>query len=297
MKCKIAAVVVTFNRLELLKKCIESLRNQTHKLDEIIVINNSSTDGTLDWLNEQNDLKVITQENSGSAGGQFTGIKTAYEKGYDWIWCFDDDCFAEFRSLETLLKHNQDSKIVLNSVVLSNDRLVDGKMAFAIYDKSKDKVYRSLNEFENDLIPSANFFNATLLNRYIVQQVGLPQKKMFIRGEEYEYMLRIENAGFKVYTVKNSKVFHPPAQKLIFDNKLFRYEYLVLDYLKRYYTIRNLTYITKKYSSQKYMTLIKIISLDIIIMVSRLKFKLIVSELKGFANGLLFKDDDNWQTK
>lgn len=80
MKYKIAAVVVTFNRLELLKKCVESLRNQTHKLDEILIINNSSTDGTLDWLNQQNDLTVISQENSGSAGGQFTGIKTAYEK-------------------------------------------------------------------------------------------------------------------------------------------------------------------------------------------------------------------------
>jgi GT2 family glycosyltransferase len=297
MSYKIAAVVVTYNRLELLKQCIESLRNQTHNLDEIIIVNNSSTDGTLEWLNQQNDLTVITQENSGSAGGQYTGIKTAYEKGYDWIWCFDDDCFAESRSLEVLLNHNLDSKIVLNSVVLSNDRFVDGKMAFAIYDKSIDKLYRNLNEFEDDLIPSANFFNGTLLNRYIIQQVGLPLKKMFIRGEEYEYLLRIENARFNVYTVKNSKVFHPPAQKLIFDNKLFRYEYLVLDYIKRYYTIRNLTYITKKYSSQEYITLLKIISLDFIIMLLRLEFKLIVAELKGFVNGLLFKDDDSWQTE
>ena len=67
--------------MELLKECIQSLRNQTHKLDEIFIINNSSTDGTLEWLNTQTDLTVITQENSGSAGGQYTGIKTAYEKG------------------------------------------------------------------------------------------------------------------------------------------------------------------------------------------------------------------------
>ena len=225
--------------------------------------------------------------------GQYTGIKTAYERGYDWVWCFDDDCVAESRSLESLMKNNMDRKVVLNSIVLSNDGLVDGKMAFAIYDKSKNKLYRYLNEFEDVLIPSANFFNATLINRYIIQQVGLPLKKMFIRGEEYEYLLRIENAGFKVFTAKNSKVFHPPAQKLIFDNKLFRYEYLILDYIKRYYTIRNLTYITRKYSAQKYITLIKIISLDIIIMVSRLDFVLIVAELKGFIKGLFFRANDN----
>lgn len=51
-KYRIAAVVVTYNRLDLLKECINSIRQQTRKLDEIIVVNNSSTDGTLEWLNE-----------------------------------------------------------------------------------------------------------------------------------------------------------------------------------------------------------------------------------------------------
>ena len=98
-KYKIAAVVVTYNRLALLQECITSLRNQTRKLDEIIVVNNSSTDGSFEWLNLQNDLAVITQENSGSAGGQHTGIKTAYEHGHDWIWCMDDDCIASKNAL------------------------------------------------------------------------------------------------------------------------------------------------------------------------------------------------------
>jgi GT2 family glycosyltransferase len=82
---KIAAVVVTFNRLELLKICITALREQTRKLDEIIVINNSSSDGSLEWFFEQNDLTLITQQNSGGTGSFHTRIKTAYEKGYDWI--------------------------------------------------------------------------------------------------------------------------------------------------------------------------------------------------------------------
>lgn len=289
MKCKIAAVVVTFNRLELLKQCIENLRNQTHKLDEIFIINNSSTDGTLDWLNEQTDLTVITQENSGSAGGQFTGIKTAYEKGYDWIWCLDDDCVAETKALENLLNINPDSNIVLNSTVLSNESAIDGKMAFAIYDKNRDILYRNSNECEDLLIPSANFFNGTLISRHIIEQIGLPLKKMFIRGEEYEYLLRIETNGFKVFTVKDSKVYHPPAKKVIFDNKIFRYEYLVLDYNKRYYTIKNLTYITKSYPIQKYITLVKILLLDIFVMISRLEFKMIYVELKGFISGIFFE--------
>jgi rhamnopyranosyl-N-acetylglucosaminyl-diphospho-decaprenol beta-1,3/1,4-galactofuranosyltransferase len=79
----IIAVVVTYNRLELLKKVLESLRSQTLKPFKIIVVNNGSTDGTLEWLGNQDDLEIITQDNIGSSGGQFTGIKAAFESGED----------------------------------------------------------------------------------------------------------------------------------------------------------------------------------------------------------------------
>ena len=87
----IAAVVVTYNRLALLKDCIEALRHQTRRLDAIIVINNSSTDGTRDWLESQNDLYVVHQENGGGALGFYRGMKEAFAKGYDWVWMMDDD--------------------------------------------------------------------------------------------------------------------------------------------------------------------------------------------------------------
>jgi len=64
----IAAVVVTYNRLTLLKKCIASIKKQTRKIDKIIVINNGSTDQTGDWLKKEKGLTVITQGNLGGAG-------------------------------------------------------------------------------------------------------------------------------------------------------------------------------------------------------------------------------------
>ena len=92
---KITAVVVTYNRKELLRRCVEHLRGQTRALDNIIVVNNGSTDGTKVWLDEQTDLDVIHQENVGGSGGFYRGIQYAYEKGYDWIWCMDDDVYPE----------------------------------------------------------------------------------------------------------------------------------------------------------------------------------------------------------
>ena len=80
----ITAVVVTYNRKELLVRCIEHLRRQSVKLDSIIVVNNGSTDGTKEWLDNQADLAVIHQENVGGSGGFYRGIEHAYESGYEW---------------------------------------------------------------------------------------------------------------------------------------------------------------------------------------------------------------------
>lgn len=69
MNKKVAAIVVTFNRITLLKECIEALRKQSYADFSIIVVDNGSTDGTNLWLSEQGDLIVVKQENLGGAGG------------------------------------------------------------------------------------------------------------------------------------------------------------------------------------------------------------------------------------
>ena len=70
---KTAVVVVTRNRLELLKTCVAALRGQTRQPDEIIVVDNDSNDGTAEWLAAQKNLTVVRQQNTGGAGGFYEG--------------------------------------------------------------------------------------------------------------------------------------------------------------------------------------------------------------------------------
>ena len=100
---KIIAVVVTYNRLELLKRSMDCLR-QNKPLSAIIVVNNGSTDGTREWLDKQDDLTVIHQSNVGGSGGFYTGIEAAYAQNADWIWCMDDDVFPRADCLENYWK-------------------------------------------------------------------------------------------------------------------------------------------------------------------------------------------------
>jgi GT2 family glycosyltransferase len=240
MKYKIAAVVVTFNRLELLKQCIENLRNQTHKLDEIIIVNNSSTDGTLEWLVEQTDLTVITQENSGSAGGQHTGIKRAYEKGYDWIWCLDTDVIPEKDSLEMFLnssKINEPQTGFLTSAIY----FTDGNLCFINLPYTKDRVsIFQLIQNENSISILSASFGSVLFSRKAITEVGLPIKDFFIWGDDVEYTFRMIEANYFGFLISSSKATHFAPNNL--ENPFSQMDY---SDKKSFYCVRNTVYTIK----------------------------------------------------
>ena len=120
---KVGIVVVTYNRLELLKEVIDALRNQSYNETQIIVVNNGSTDGTLIWLEEQKDIITITQDNLGGAGGFFTGMKYVAQNGFDYCWIMDDDVICTPTALQELLEayHQKDNIGFVCSKVIGLD--------------------------------------------------------------------------------------------------------------------------------------------------------------------------------
>lgn len=283
---KIVAVVVTYNRLTLLQECIQSLRNQTRKLDEIIIVNNSSTDGTFEWLNKQEDLTVITQENSGSAGGQHTGIKTAYEKGYDWIWCMDDDCRVSEYALSELVKHIQPNTVI-NCLVVSKSN--PQKLAFGLYDLKEKIFYEDyIDVKKKDCIDYASLFNGTLLPSQLVEKIGLPIQELFIKGDEIEYFHRIKKNKFITKTIPTSLLYHPTPKIKIIKTILFNHRFEFLDSIRRYYRARNFILNYKKYHNFSLKTFTKFLLLDIYgIIFYQKNFRILLSNIKGLMKGLI----------
>jgi rhamnopyranosyl-N-acetylglucosaminyl-diphospho-decaprenol beta-1,3/1,4-galactofuranosyltransferase len=100
----VCAVVVTYNRSELLAECLERLHAQTRPADHVLVIDNASTDETPRVLAADDGIEVLRlAENRGSSGGFAAGVERAHEQGYDWLWLLDDDTFTEPGCLEALL--------------------------------------------------------------------------------------------------------------------------------------------------------------------------------------------------
>ncbi|MEJ5168402.1 MAG: glycosyltransferase, partial [Arcobacteraceae bacterium] len=107
---KICTVVVTYNRYNLLKECLDALLNQTYKTD-ILLVDNASTDGTDNKIKEDGYLEHSNliyrrlESNLGGAGGFHFGVKYALENNYDFVWLMDDDAEPELDCLELLMNH------------------------------------------------------------------------------------------------------------------------------------------------------------------------------------------------
>lgn len=203
---KVIAVVVTFNRQQLLSECINALRNQTRQPDAILVVNNGSTDTTEHWLTSQSDIQFISQGNSGSAGGFHTAIQQAYKDGYTWIWCMDDDGYPKEDALEELLKADDGTMRLLNCAVLDKD-----DQSSFVWKTADYKKHSEVNEAIIEGV--AHPFNGTLLHRNIIERVGLPQAKFFLWGDETEYFYRITKINnIKPCTVTKSVHYHPATR-------------------------------------------------------------------------------------
>ena len=94
-KMKYGVVIVTYNRLELLKECIENCIRQTIPFEKIIIVNNCSTDGTDEYLQQYKaDMRFVISEqteNLGGAGGFRVGLELAGKEDLDWVLIIDDD--------------------------------------------------------------------------------------------------------------------------------------------------------------------------------------------------------------
>ncbi|WP_207424003.1 glycosyltransferase [Desertivirga brevis] len=252
---KIAAVVVTYNRLSSLIKIIGAIRDQSRKADYIIVVNNGSIDGTEEWLREQTDLIIVHQNNQGSGGGQRTGILKGIELKVDFTWCMDDDGLPSYNCLEKLIESGKlTERNVLGSIVYDIDKR--DLLAFETYYVDNNSTMHYLTtksevealRLSTSSIPNiAAFFNSVIFPTSLLKEVGSPIAELFIWGDENEYFARILKKGFKIETIIDSVFFHP-KDRMPLARGWWGTAFFGQDDWKSYCFFRNKCYIMKRYN-------------------------------------------------
>lgn len=244
----VTAVIVTYDRLSLLKACIAALRDQTCTPAAILVVNNASTDGTrayLDILVSENPgwvQAIHLAENTGGAGGFAEGLKRAMEHGAEWTWMMDDDACPHMTALEELLKVERMPGNIYGSLAVNGKStswpttlLDQRKVVFFAEDMPAVALVES--------IPLLGFF----IHRSLVEKIGYPDAGLFIAADDVEYCLRARRAGGDIVIAAKSRIEHPRTQVTEFRIFGLRIAYLSLPPWKRYYDTRNRFLIAKKY--------------------------------------------------
>lgn len=233
---KIFAVVVTYNRLELLKKAIDGLMNQNITIDCILIINNGSTDGTDIWLNEQDGIKVVNQDNLGGSGGFWRGIKEAYTDGADYIWCMDDDVHPEPDCLGHLIKAMpREGGIVAPLRFYRGQEVVFGETKHFNLDKpfkplKDDLSIADISNNEIGTIPvEAISFEGPMISRSVVDKIGWPEKDLFIFWDDTSYSYKAYKNGFKILSVPSAHLYKEDLRTLIHNSnkRSWKYPYMI----------------------------------------------------------------------
>jgi GT2 family glycosyltransferase len=211
----VSVIIVNWNGKDCLKDCLESLRTQTFSSFEVILVDNGSTDGSVEWIQENFTgwvRALRNAENEGFSGGNNRGIRAASGK---YIALLNNDAQADPRWLEELVKvaeENSQAGMLACKIFLQRDSKIIDNVGHLIY---RDGLNRGRGRLEVDrgqyekieevFFPSGC---AALYRREMLEEVGLFDEDFFAYGDDTDLGLKGRWAGWKCLYVPRAVVHH-----------------------------------------------------------------------------------------
>jgi rhamnopyranosyl-N-acetylglucosaminyl-diphospho-decaprenol beta-1,3/1,4-galactofuranosyltransferase len=221
----VAAVIVTWNRRDLLRRCLGAVLAQRRAPDLIVLIDNASTDGTPEMLAAEGfladpRLRVFRMTgNLGGAGGFAEGIRRGRALGADWLWLFDDDTLPEPGCLSELLRVAERPWRRPPSLLASRVVWTDG----TLHPMNRVKPLRGHRPRTGPFPIRACSFVSCLVRGTVVDVVGLPVAayRLWLDDVEYTHRLCRHHPGICVpssiavhATAAAAGVFRAPPDRL-----------------------------------------------------------------------------------
>ena len=249
MRETVAVVIVTYNRADLLSRCLDGLAASEHDPDAVFVVDNASDDHTRVVLESRTDLPlraIHSPANLGGAGGFHLGVSAAYEAGFDRIWLMDDDVVPSPSCLGVLMAHPGPALMAVREDL--QGRLCE--KAATVFDLTSPLAIRPKRETVEERygsreampaeVPIENVaFEGFMVQRHVVEVVGLPDPGFFIFYDDVDFAVRTRRAGFPVVAVRDAVL----VRQLDFDQQHDMRSW------KGFYMYRNLFVVHMRYGA------------------------------------------------
>jgi rhamnopyranosyl-N-acetylglucosaminyl-diphospho-decaprenol beta-1,3/1,4-galactofuranosyltransferase len=242
----VVAVIVTRHRTELLVDSLAAMAKQTHPVTHLVVVDNGPDQPAREVVEACGvpATYLPSHHNLGGAGGFALGMLHALALGADWVWLGDDDGRAgDEHVLATLLDTARRHELAVVSPVVA-DQANPGRLAFPV--RQGLTWHRDRGTLgDKELLPGyASFFNGALFRSSTLDVVGVPDLRLFVRGDEVEMHRRVVRSGLPFGTCLRATYVHPYGSdefKPMLGGRLHAQD--PDDAVKRYYTYRNRGYL------------------------------------------------------
>lgn len=220
MSKNIISLIVSYNRLELLKEVLMQYENLSEFPEKLLIVDNNSTDGSKEflrnWLEKKEKYKkevIFLDENTGGSGGFYQGFKSIRDskEKYDWIYVADDDAIPEkdiFKKFREILSTEKNIEKIgaICSKVLNNGKI-------DLVHRRNINKNNSVNMFSEEIYNQKYFYLngfsyvGTFLNIEVLSTVGLTKKDYFIWYDDTEHSYRISKK-YRIKCYPELEVYH-----------------------------------------------------------------------------------------
>ena len=218
----VISIILNTNRKADTLECLESLYQNSYPYHKIIVLDNRSTDGSVDAICQAYpNVQIISlTENLGYAGNNNVGIKAALEHGADWVFVMNEDIILQGDCLEKLITVGErDSRNgILGPMVYHHNEPKVIQSAGGMLGKFWESIHLGMNESDQGqfyLPHPVEWISgcAILVRREAIEQAGMLDQDYFIYWEETELCIRIGRSGWKIIHVPLARIWHKGVQR------------------------------------------------------------------------------------
>ncbi|MGY2004902.1 galactofuranosyltransferase GlfT1 [Blastococcus sp. SYSU DS1024] len=207
----VVAVVVTRDRAELLRQSLQAIAAQSRRVGVIVVVDNGA-DAETEAVVRSCEVPTVylpSHTNLGGAGGFALGLLTALSLGADWVWCADDDGRPGGRDVLAVLLEEARARGLAEVSPAVVDEADPQRLAFPL--RQGLRWRGTVDAFAPDeFLPSyASLFNGALFRSSAFHSVGVPDLRLFLRGDETEIHRRLQRSGLAFGTTMRAAYLHP----------------------------------------------------------------------------------------
>jgi GT2 family glycosyltransferase len=251
----LSIVVLTWNNFADTAECLHSLRKLNYLRYNVVLVDNGSTDGSIERLQSVfQEVKIIKNgENLGYAGGNNIGIEYALSKGVDYVLLLNNDTIVDVNLATELVQASHETKNlgIFGCVNYYYDDRKKVQFSGGIFnwktgdiiDTTRHKIdkgqFQLLKEVDT-VAGSCLFFPTT-----VIKTVGLLDNRYFLTFEESDLCCRVKKAGYKVYTYMGAGIWH----KVSVSGQAQKEGLNIL----KYYAVRNRFLFLTKNSPKRYL--------------------------------------------